>query len=236
MVKLIQNKHIFKIYIVALTAFLILPFYIFVNQSSDSFNCLNEKNNTFQESDILETYIEYESISIFPEYKNILCLGKIINLESNNNTLFIKRAYSDQLFTYGLDLILVLFFTASFFRQFFKKNYIYFQIFQFVYFLLYINFILNSFGFYAYNIPKYDPGYFVFLVFIFNIKENNDDTLGLLSQFIFFAMFGTKYFGLAAAILIIFKKLILSNFMRYKIFIILPILFFIIWFKKPFDS
>ena len=72
------------------------------------------KNKTFQESEVRKANIQYESISIFPEYKNILCLGKIIHLDSNNETVFIKRAYSDQLFSYGLDLILGLFFVASF--------------------------------------------------------------------------------------------------------------------------
>ena len=109
--------------------------------------------------------------------------------------------------------------------------------FQFVYFLIYINFILNSFGFYAYNIPKYDPGYIVFLVFIFNLKANNDDTIGLLSQLIFFSLFGTKYFGLIAVIMIIFNKSILSNFMRYKLFVVLPIIkFFLIFISSIFEK
>lgn len=226
MIKLIQKKRMFKIYIVILIIFLTLPFYIYVNQNSNSFECSVEKNITFQEYEVRKANIQYESISIFPEYKNILCIGKIINIESNNNTVIIKRAYSDQLFSYGLDLILGLLFVSSFFREFFKKNYINFQIFQFVYFLIYINFILNSFGFYAYNIPKYDPGYIVFFIFVLNLKTNKDDIIGLLSQFIFFSLFGTKFFGLIAVILLIFNKSILSNFMRYKIFVVLPIVKF----------
>lgn len=226
MIKLTQKKRMFKIYVVILIIFLTLPFYIYVNQNSNSFECSVEKNITLQEYEVRKANIQYESISIFPEYKNILCIGKIINIESNNNTVIIKRAYSDQLFSYGLDLILGLLFVSSFFREFFKKNYINFQIFQFVYFLIYINFILNSFGFYAYNIPKYDPGYIVFFIFVLNLKTNKDDNIGLLSQFIFFSLFGTKFFGLIAVIMLIFNKSILSNFMRYKIFVILPIVKF----------
>ena len=237
MTKLIQKKHVFKIYIATLLIFLFLPFYIFVNQSSDSLECLENEYTTLYEYEVKKTNTQYESISIFPEYKNILCLGKIIDLQSNSDTLFVKRAYSGQLFSYGLDLILVLFFVASFFRELFKKNYINLLIFQFVYFLIYINFILNSFGFYAYNIPKYDPGYIVFFVFILNLKANNDDTIGLLSQFIYFALFGTKYFGLIAVILIIFNKSILSNFMRNKVFVILPIIkFSLIFISSMFEK
>ena len=237
MTKLIQKKHVFKIYIATLLIFLFLPFYIFVNQGSDSLECLENEYTTFYEYEVKKTNTQYESISIFPEYKNILCLGKIIDLQSNSDTLFVKRAFSGQLFSYGLDLILALFFVASFFRELFKKNYINFLIFQFVYFLIYINFILNSFGFYAYNIPKYDPGYIVFFVFILNLKANNDDTIGLLSQFIYFSLFGTKYFGLIAVILIIFNKSILSNFMRIKVFVILPIIkFSLIFISSMFEK
>ena len=134
MTKLIQKKHVFKIYIATLLIFLFLPFYIFVNQSSDSLECLENEYTTLYEYEVKKTNTQYESISIFPEYKNILCLGKIIDLQSNSDTLFVKRAYSGQLFSYGLDLILVLFFVASFFRELFKKNYINLLIFQFVYF------------------------------------------------------------------------------------------------------
>tara|TARA_B100000131_G_scaffold322665_1_gene377476 strand:- start:1316 stop:3139 length:1824 start_codon:yes stop_codon:yes gene_type:complete len=226
--KIIQKKHIYKIYLTTLAIFLVLPFFLYLNQSSNNFECLQGAQKTEELTYVTEVEVEYVSISIFPEYKNILCLGKIIHLEMDDNEVsLIKRAYSDQLFTFGLDIILGLFFIASFFRQYFESYYIKFQVSQFIYFFLYIYFILNKFGYYAYNIPKYDPGYILFFIFLLNLKVNKDDTIGLLSQFIFFALFGTKYFGLTALVLIITNKnLVVDKFMKYKLFLYLPVIKF----------
>ena len=239
MEKIIQKKHIYKIYLTTLAIFLALPFLLYSNQSSNNLDCIQDTQNTDELAYIAEVEIEYVSISIFPEYKNILCLGKIIHLEmGDNEILLIKRAYSDQLFTFGLDLILGLFFLSSFFRKYFQSYYIKFQVFQFIYFFLYIYFILNKFGYYAYNIPKYDPGYILFFIFILNLKVNKNDTIGLLSQFIFFALFGTKYFGLTVVLLIITNKdLIVEKFMKYKLFLYLPVIkFSLIFFSSIFEK
>lgn len=239
MEKIIQKKPVFKIYFTTLIIFLIIPFLIYSNKGSDDLDCIHETQKLEKLISVSEVEVDYISISIFPDYENILCLGKITNYEiDNNETLSISRAYSDQLFTLGLDVILILFFLSPFFKNYLKSYYAKFQVFQFIYFFLYVYFILDKFGYYAYNIQKYDPGYSVFLIFLLNLKFNKNDTLGLLSQFIFFALFGTKYFGLIAVILILSNRdLVKDKFMSFKIFIYLPIIkFFLFYLSSIFEK
>ena len=232
MEKIIQKKSVFNIYLTTLIILLIVPFSIYSNRGSDNLDCLRDSQNSEELLSASEIEVEYVSISILPNYENILCLGKITNFEiDGNETLQISRAYSDQLFTLGLDLVLILFFLSPFFSNYLKTYYVGFQIFQFIYFFLYIYFILDKFGYYAYNVQKYDAGYIVLLIFLLNLKFNKNDVIGLLSQFIFFALFGTKYFGLIAVILILSNKDLLKNkFMNFKIFIYLPIIKFILFY------
>jgi hypothetical protein len=232
--EMLKNK-LFYIYFLILVASALSPFLIYINHLDDDVQGCVELKYTNLDIETLkqsETEIKYKSISIYPEYDNFLCLGRIIEYEVlENNNIITYKAFNDQLFTSALHLILFIFFISPFFKVQFKNFYIHFQVFQILFFIFYIYFILYKFDFYGYNIEKFEPSYLLFLVFLINSRLNKQDHIGLVIQFTFFALFGTKFIGLIIVYLILQNdSQILRNFERFKMFIYLPILRYLLIF------
>ena len=78
-------RYISQILISLFVISLLLPFFIFLNIGEYSNNEFCNGVLPLQISD--EATFEYQSIPIYPETQNILCLGKIIGVESSVNTV-----------------------------------------------------------------------------------------------------------------------------------------------------
>lgn len=220
------KKLSFFIYLVFTIILILSPFILYLSQNGfgDEY-CNLSQNLNIDNNQISNFDSKFISISLNPEYQNIFCLGKIVDYEIDEaeNFTYIK-AYNDQLFILLLHLILFIFFISPFFRINLGRFYKSLQIFQFFYFIIYIYFILYKFDFYGYNIQKFEPSYLLIFIFLINLKFNPNDTSGLLYQFIFFSLFGTKFFGLIVVFLILFKnEKFLVNFENYKSFLFLPL-------------
>lgn len=218
------------VYIFLIITLIIFPLLIYFNfdnlQDIENSSCLLQDKNFFQESNTyLIEKIEYSSISIFPEVQNIECLGKIIDFRyEKSNTITITRAINLKLNIFVLNFMIVLFFISPLFKNKFKKNYLKFHIFFYIYFLIYNYFIFYKFSSDLFQPYKFEPTYLIVLLFFINIKYFKDDVLGLISQFIFITLFGTKFLGVACIILYFYKKNSIEiNLNKYKLLLYLPI-------------
>ena len=223
-------RYISQILISLFVISLLLPFFIFLNIGEYSNNEFCNGVLPLQISD--EATFEYQSIPIYPETQNILCLGKIIGVESSVNTVQkVFLGYNYDLISLYLNLTIVGFFMLPFFKQYINKIYVPIQIFFHIFYLFFIYFIFYKTGFYDIYVPKFDPSIFILLPFLLNLKFNNDDVVGMLSQFIFFCLFATKFFGIIVLFIFFYKKEIFINkFMKYKLFYYLPFIkLFLIW-------
>ena len=221
------KNSIFIVYIVLLFFTLLLPFYIYINGSFlENNQCLSEENVLMLDTDYEKINIRYKSISIFPEYENLACLGRNVDIEiDDNESTMLYKGYNEQLFFLIINFILFLFFSSPYFKSSFGGFYKSILAFQFIYFLIYIYFILYRYDFYGINVQKFEPSYLLAIYFLINLKIKSNDTIGILSQLVYFSLFGTKFLGVIIVYLLFQKnKDLLSNLETYKIFLYLPLM------------
>ena len=221
------KKSTFYVYIILLVFTLLSPFYIYINgDTSESSQCLSEDKVVILNSEYEISDIRYKSISIYPDYENLGCLGRNVDLEIyDNESIILYKGYNDQLFFLIINFILFLFFSSPYLKSSFGRFYNSFHIFQFIYFLMYIYFILYRYDFYGVNVQKFEPSYLLVIYFFVNLKVKSNDTIGILSQLIYFSLFGTKFLGIIVVYLLFQKnKDLLMNLETYRTFLYLPLI------------
>ena len=126
---------------------------------------------TLLDTDYEKINIRYKSISIFPEYENLACLGRNVDIEiDDNESTMLYKGYNEQLFFLIINFILFLFFSSPYFKSSFGGFYKSILAFQFIYFLIYIYFILYRYDFYGINVQKFEPSYLLAIYFLINLK------------------------------------------------------------------
>ena len=229
-------KYISQVLIFFFVLSLLFPFFIFLNIGEYSNNDFCNGVSPIEISD--EANFEYMSIPIFPETQNIFCLGKIVEIQNSKNFgQKVILGFNYELMSLYLNLMIIGFLMLPFFKQYLNKIYIPLQIYFYIFYLLYIYFIFYRTGFYDLNVPKFDPNILILLPFLLNLKFNNEDDIGLLSQFIFFCLFATKFFGVVTLFIFFYKKeIFINNFMKFKLFYYLPFIKLLLFWVSSISS
>tara|TARA_Y100000591_G_C21854976_1_gene714663 strand:- start:184 stop:2187 length:2004 start_codon:yes stop_codon:yes gene_type:complete len=168
-------EKLFLAFFLILIIYQFSSYYIFTNELNNHDNKVEDCSyflpfviNNFDNYEIIK---QNKDIYVFPEIKNILCLGKIVNYEIQNNILYVDIGTNSKFINLLiLSSQVVLFFLYSFILR--KENY------------KIINFLAISFIFINYIQSLNVISYFYFLIFpvIFLYINNSLDYINISSD------------------------------------------------------